>query len=107
MTLIQLFTFLNQNTPHSFFQSETELSAAIAGEHTNPLMGDMIRLIAERCHCSDINCEIKREDAVNALGPLRLQYMKDDAPVDGFRLLEGSITAIDLAFNDEVIKARK
>lgn len=106
MTLLQLFTFLNENTSHQFFQSEDELSAAITGQHSNPLMGDMIRLIAEKNGCADINCELKREEVVTALGPLRLEYMKDDAPVEGFRLLEGTIPVIDLAFNDEALKAK-
>lgn len=106
MTLLQLFSYLNENTPHRFFSTEDELAAAIAGQHESPLMGEMIRLIAEKNGCSDIHCELKREVVVTALGPLRLEYMKDDAPVEGFRLLEGTIPVIDLAFNDEALKAK-
>lgn len=106
MTLLQLFDYLNKNTPYEFFQTEDVLSAALTGEHENALMGDMIRLIAEKSECKDIHCEIKRENVVLALGPLRLEYMKDDAPVEGFRLLEGTIPVIDLAFNDEALKTR-
>ena len=104
MTLVELFSFLNKNTPHCFYENETDLQNAIIGQHANSLMGEMIKMIAEKCSCQDIHCVIKREDVVNALGPLRLEYMKDDAPVDGFRLLEGTITAIDLAFNEEALK---
>ncbi|MDX1812134.1 MAG: hypothetical protein R3240_09315 [Gammaproteobacteria bacterium] len=104
MTLIELFSYLNENTPHQFFSSEAELASAISGTHENPLMGQMIKLIAEKNQCTDINDEVKREVVVTALGPLRLEYMKDDAPVEGFRLLEGTIPVIDLAFNDEALK---
>ena len=106
MTLLQLFDYLNKNTPYDFYQAEDELTAAIKGQHENALIGNMIQSIAEKCECSDIQCELKRENVVLALGPLRLEYMKDDAPVDGFRLLEGTIPVIDLAFNDEALKER-
>lgn len=106
MTLLQLFSFLNENTSYQFFSSEEELSNAISGQHENALVGNMVKLIAEKCGCENINCELKREEVVTALGPLRLEYMKDDAPVEGFRLLEGTIPVIDLAYNDEALKGR-
>lgn len=107
MTLIQLFSYLNEHTAHEFFKTPADLLAAMQGEHDNPLIGNMIHLIAKKCQCKNVDCELKREDVVTALGPLRLEYMKDDAPVDGFRLLEGAIPVIDLAFNDEALKAKQ
>ena len=106
MTLLQLFSYLNEHTPHEFFKEPADLLAAMTGEHSNPLMGNMVRLIAEKSKCENLDCELKREDVVTALGPLRLEYMKDDAPVEGFRLLEGTIPVIDMAFNDEALKAK-
>ena len=63
MTLIQLFEFLNNNTPHEFYSNENELQQALMGNHKNELIGQMIKLIGERCQCQEVNCEIKREDA--------------------------------------------
>ncbi len=42
----------------------------------------------------------------HALAPIRLEYMKDDAPVEGFRLVEKIVHAIDGAFNDEALRLK-
>ena len=44
---------------------------------------------------------IDRATAVNALGPIRLLFMRDDAPAEGFRLVEDVVYRIDGAFNEE------
>jgi len=106
MTLQELFEFLNENSPNEFITDSSPLSDAIKGKHENALMGEIISSIASGCGCDSIDSELKREDVIKALGPLRLKYMKDDAPVEGFRLIEGSVPVIDLAFNAEALKDR-
>jgi len=103
MTLEQLLSFVAEQTNKTFLSDDVSLEQIIQGQHPDQLVGNMIKNIAEACSCDSLSCELKREDVVKALGPLRLEYMKDDAPVDGFRLLEGSIVAIDLAFNNEAL----
>ena len=49
---------------------------------------------------------ITRSQAIAALAPIRLEFMKDDAPADGFRLVEKIVHAIDGAFNDEALKLK-
>lgn len=107
MTFEQLLTFVAEQTNKDFLSSGVTLEQIIKGHHPHQLIGDMIRRIADYCSCQTLDCELKREDVVKALGPLRLEYMKDDAPVEGFRLLEGAIVAIDLAFNNEALQNKR
>lgn len=108
MILSQLITYLDEHTQYQFLSGDAAQSLTLSqqNEHPEAVAGEMLKAIAEACQCSDVSCELKREDVVNALGPMRLKYMADDAPVEGFRLLEKSILAIDAAFNEEALKNR-
>lgn len=106
MTFLELFTYMNENTPYDYITDTSPLAKAIHGQHENPLIAEVIVSVAKRCDCADVEKTILRQDVINALGPLRLKYMKDDAPVEGFRLIQGAVPAIDLAFNDEALKSR-
>lgn len=43
---------------------------------------------------------------MKSLSPLRLKYMADNAPVEGFRMVEKIITTIDAAYNEEALRLR-
>lgn len=109
MNLAELLQYIDANSDYRFVQDNAEdtLTQARAGTHENPLAGQIIKAIAEHCEIDDTSTLFERADAVNALGPLRLQYMKDDAPVAGFRMLEGIIRLIDGAFNDEALRLKQ
>ncbi len=107
MTFQELFTYLDQNTPYDYITDDSPLADAIEGKHENQLIADIISSVAKSCGCSNIEQTILRQDVISALGPLRLKYMKDDAPVEGFRLIQGAVPAIDLAFNDEALENRQ
>jgi len=49
---------------------------------------------------------IERAQAIKTLGPIRLFYMKDDAPVEGFRMVEDVVHKIDGAFNEEAMRLK-
>lgn len=81
------------------------------GELTWPIKGDTLcaRIASAMVNAIPVDAAqqlVLREVCVKALGPLRLQYMADDAPVEGFRLLEKTIVAIDDSFNDEALAQR-
>ncbi len=108
MTLAELLQYLDRNTAFDILDGPPgdTLTKALADRHGNALAGAIIRGIAEGNHCSGEESTVDRAASITALGPLRLQYMKDDAPVDGFRMLEQIIHAIDGAFNDEALRAK-
>jgi len=105
MTLAELLQYLDQNTPFAVLDGlpDETLVKALEGRHSDPLAGRIIKGIVEGNHCTDEHSPVFRADSITALGPLRLQYMKDDAPVEGFRMVERIIQAIDGAFNDEAL----
>lgn len=107
MTFQELFTYLTENTNHSFITESSPLVESMNGKHENELIGDIISGVAKGCGCESVDHVILRHEVIKALGPLRLKYMKDDAPVEGFRLIEGTVPVIDSAFNDEALAARK
>jgi len=106
MTLQELFVYLNENTKYDFITESSPLDVAINGKHENELIGEIISAVAKHCGCENVDFEVVRQDVIKALGPLRLKYMKDDAPVEGFRMLESSVPVIDQAFNDEALANR-
>ena len=108
MTLAELLTALDSNGKHAYIVNNPEetMGLAHAGTHPDTLIGEMIRAIAEKCGCVNADCTLRREQIVSALGPIRLRFMADDAPVAGFRLVEGSIVAIDKAYNDEALRMK-
>ena len=107
MTFQELFVYLNENTKHDFITDSSPLEDAIEGKHENELIGEIISGVAKGCGCKTVDHTILRQEVIKSLGPLRLKYMKDDAPVEGFRLIEGTVPVIDSAFNDEALADRK
>ncbi len=109
MTLAQLLEHLERELPYDYLcggAAET-LSRALAGEHPDPLAGEVIALIAKAAERVDADAPIERAAAVTALGPIRLKYMADDAPVEGFRFIERTILGIDAAFDAEALAAKR
>ena len=108
MTLTELLQYLDQNTPFAVLDGlpgET-LIKALENRHSDPLAGRIIKGIVEGNHCADECSPVTRADSITALGPLRLQYMKDDAPVEGFRMVEDIVHKIDGAFNEEAMRLK-
>lgn len=108
MTLEQLLNYLEAHLQESVLDGTPEqtLRKSQTDEHASPLMGDIIRRMAEGAGCASVEDTLDRASAINSLGPLRLEYMADDAPVDGFRTLEFLVRAVDGAFNQEALKAQ-
>ncbi len=106
MTFQELFEYLDKNTDHDFITEASPLVDAMNGKHENELIGEIIAGVAKGCACDGVDHVILRQEVIKALGPLRLKYMKDDAPVEGFRLIEGTVPVIDSAFNDEALADR-
>lgn len=108
MTLAELLAFLEENTDYGVMDGDVSdtLSKAQNGSHKTPVMGEIIAAICEGTGCNDGDCSIERAQTVNSLGQLRLKYMKDDAPVEGFRMVEGTIHNIDLAFDEEALRQK-
>ncbi|MGA7801984.1 MAG: hypothetical protein WCC36_14350 [Gammaproteobacteria bacterium] len=108
MNLSELLQYIDTNSDYGLLEGDAEQTLTKAREdtHRDALAGRIIKAIAEHCNIADTSTGFERADAVNALGPLRLEYMKDDAPVDGFRMLERIIHLIDGAFNDEALRLK-
>ncbi len=108
MTLAQLLKYLDAQSSYAVLDGDASetLAKSTRGQHPDPLMGEIVRHLFDGSACSDENSPILRAQAANSLGPLRLRYMKDDAPVAGFRMVEKIIHTIDGAFNDEALKEK-
>lgn len=108
MTLAELLEFLDENTDYGVVDGDIAetLRKAQDGSHKTPVMGEIIAAISEGTGCTAPDCVIERAQTVNSLGQLRLKYMKDDAPVEGFRMVEGIIHNIDLAFDEEALRQK-
>lgn len=108
MTLAELLRYLDENTEYDILDGTPEetLAKARAGRHKDPLAGEIVRHLQEATGTSDAGGLIERATAATSLGPLRLRYMRDDAPVEGFRKVQRVILAIDLAFDAEALRRR-
>ena len=104
MTLTELLVYLDEHSGHRLLVGSVDetLRQAHAGRHADPLAGEIVALLV----AAEDGAVISRAGATTALGPLRLRYMRDDAPVEGFRMVEHVVHAIDGAFNDEALRAR-
>lgn len=108
MTLKELLIFLNDKTPYPYWDAGNEIFAQVKAQTcSNSLVCAVIAAIMQHCQCQDGDCVVVRENVVKALSAMRLKYMADDAPVDGFRLVEGTVIAIDAAFNDEALRNKQ
>jgi len=108
MRLEQLLDYLDAHLQDTVLDGTPEqtLRKSHSGEHAFPLMGEIIRRMAEGTGCASVEDSLDRASAVNSLGPLRLEYMADDAPADGFRTLEFLVRAVDGAFNEEALRTQ-
>lgn len=108
MTFIELLGYIGAHCKYDIMDGDTAttLARAIDGKHKNPVVGDIIAQMYKNSAISSPDAEIDRAQAINTLGPIRLFYMKDDAPVEGFRLVEDIVHKIDGAFNDEAMRLK-
>lgn len=108
MTFAELLQQLEKRLPGQILDGDAAetLAKARAGRHRHALAGKIIVSLFERSGLPDVAAPIMRSQAVTALAPIRLEFMKDDAPVEGFRLVEKVVHAIDGAFNDEALRLK-
>lgn len=107
MTFGELLAYVGARSRYELLDGDVEatLEKARAGHHRNPLAGQIIASLYEKLALSTLDAPLERAATINALGPLRLAFMRDDAPVEGFRLVEEVVYLIDGAFNDEAQRA--
>ena len=108
MTFNELLGYLIHYSKYDIADGDVSQTFAAArnGTHKNPIAGHVIDQLFNNSKLSDVEGSLERTQAVNALGPIRLFYMKDDAPVEGFRLVEDIVHKIDGAYNDEALRKR-
>lgn len=105
-----LLTYLDTNTPYEILDGSAAESVAKAkdGSHKNAYAAELINTVLDNAGISDdADSELARIQFVNSLGKMRLKYMADDAPVDGFRLVETVITTADAGFNEEALALKR
>ncbi len=109
MKFADLLRFLDTNTEFEILDGTPEetLQKALAGTHKNRFAGELIQASAENLALESVDDTPTGVEFVNALGKLRLKYMADDAPVEGFRLVEKVITTADAAYNEEALHQRQ
>jgi len=109
MTLAELIQYLDANTDFSVLDGDpaATFQKANDGAHADPIIGEILKAIIDGNACGAADCELERGGVVTSVGPLRLKYMADDAPVEGFRAVEGIIQTIDSAFNDEALRMKQ
>jgi hypothetical protein len=108
MTLEQLLTYLDDEMDQRFLDGNAAetLAKAREGSHRDPFVAEVLTALMNGAGADSPGAELERAVAVKALGPLRLKYMKDDAPVEGFRLVEKTIVTIDAAYNEEALASK-
>jgi hypothetical protein len=108
MTFAELLLALEHRLPATILigDAAATLEAARLGTHPHALAGTILASLFEKSALAGINAAITRSQAIAALAPIRLEFMKDDAPVEGFRLVEKIVHAIDGAFNDEALRLK-
>ncbi len=106
MNFTELLDYLMRNSKYDITDGDAgqTLDAALTGRHKNPVAGDIIAQLYRNSRLDSPQQPLERAQAVTALGPIRLQYMKDDAPVEGFRMVEDIVYKIDGAYNDEILR---
>ena len=108
MTLEQLLQYLDHHLDERFLDGDAAQSLAKArdGSHRDPMAAEILAALMSGAGADTTEAELERAVAVKAIGPVRLKYMKDDAPVEGFRLVEKTIVTIDAAYNEEALAAK-
>ena len=107
MTFRELLAYVGTHSKYDFLDGDVTdtLARTRAGSHRNPLAAQILGALDEKLGRDGPDAPVERASAINALGPLRLAFMRDDAPVEGFRLVEEVVYLIDGAFNDEAQRA--
>lgn len=107
MTLADLLRELERQMPGLVLDGDAAvtLDKARGGTHRHALAGNLIAALG--AGLSSAEAAISRSRAITALGPIRLICMKDDAPVEDFRLVERWVHAIDGAYNDEALRNKQ
>jgi len=108
MTIAELIADLATRLDSEILDGDPAASFAKArdGTHANPLAGAALKAMIDGAGCESASAEVHRAQAVTALGPLRLEAMRNDAPVDALRFIEQFVQAIDAAFNEEALRSR-
>ena len=108
MTFNELLQFVLQHSKYPLAQGDVHatLEAALQERHHNSLVGHVIAQMYSNSGLTSPEGNLDRAQAIKALGPIRLYYMKDDAPVEGFRLVEDIVHKIDGAYNDEALRLK-
>lgn len=98
-----LITYLDHQSEVAFLEGDTieTLAKLKAKQHNNPFVQEILSNILDNCQIESVESILTRTDVAQALAKTRLKYMADDAPVEGFRLVEKTILWIDDAFNEE------
>ncbi len=108
MTFAELLQQLEKRLPGHILDGDAAetVSKARDGRHKHVLGAKIIFSLFEHSRLPDVSALISRSQAVAALAPIRLEFMKDDALVEGFRLVEKIVHAIDGIFNDEALRQK-
>lgn len=108
MTFIELLAYVGSHCKYDIMDGDVNdtLAKAQSGAHKNPIVGKVIADMYLNSGVSKPEDAIERAQAIKTLGPIRLFYMKDDAPVEGFRLVEDIVHKIDGAFNEEAMRQK-
>lgn len=105
MNLAELLQYLEENTDFDILDGSPAESVdkARAGTHKNAYAAEAITTSMEKLGIGSAEDNFERVPFVNSLAPMRLKYMADDAPVEGFRFVEKIIATADAAFNEEAL----
>jgi hypothetical protein len=107
VTFKELLTYLSDHTENVYIlQNDVSIDGYTSEAFTNEYVGELVATLIQQLEIKSLNDEVVREKVVNGLGQMRLKYMADDAPVEGFRTVEKSIVTIDAAFNDEALRQK-
>ena len=108
MTLEQLLTYLDDEMDQRFLDGDAAQTLAKArdGSHRDPIVAEVLVALMDGASADGPDTSLDRATAVKSISPVRLKYMKDDAPVEGFRLVEKTIVTIDAAFNEEALATK-
>ncbi len=108
MTFHELLHSIMQHSRYPIANGDVinTLQSALDEQHPNQTAGGIIASLYRNSGLASPEDSLERVQAVKALGPIRLFYMKDDAPVEGFRMVEDIVHAIDGAYNDEALRQK-
>ena len=109
MTLCELLIYLDRESGYPVLDGDCEetIKKALAGSHKDVLAGQIVAAMAASVDATTPAVPILRAQATTALGPLRLKAMRDDVSGHDLKRMERTVHAIDGAFNDEALAARK